>query len=33
VSLRDPEHPEPRSFKINGRSIPDDILEEPVVID
>ena len=32
VSLRDPEHPEPRSFKIMGRRIPEDIIEEPVVI-
>ncbi|MBV9867797.1 MAG: M67 family metallopeptidase [Abitibacteriaceae bacterium] len=32
VSLRDPEQPEPHSFKIIGRRIPEDILEEPVVI-
>jgi len=32
VSLRDVEHPEPRSFKIQGRRIPEDILEEPVAI-
>ena len=32
VSLRDPNQPEPRSFKITGRQIPDDIVEEPVVI-
>jgi hypothetical protein len=32
VSLRDVEHPEPRSFKIQGRRIPEDILEEPVTI-
>lgn len=30
VSLRDPQNPEPRSFKINGRRIPEDIAEEPV---
>ena len=30
VSLRDPANPEPRSFKINGRRIPEDIGEEPV---
>ena len=30
VSLRDPDNPEPRSFKINGRRIPEDIGEEPV---
>ncbi len=30
VSLRDPENPEPRSFKIEGRNIPSDIREEPV---
>jgi proteasome lid subunit RPN8/RPN11 len=33
VSLRDPENPEPRSYKIRGRNIPDDIVEEPVVIE
>lgn len=32
VSLRDPANPEPHSFKINGRTIPDDIAEEPVEI-
>ena len=32
VSLRDVENPEPRSFKIGGRRIPEDIQEEPVVI-
>lgn len=32
VSLRDPANPEPHSFKINGRNIPDDIEEEDVVI-
>jgi len=32
VSLRDVENPEPRSYKINGRRIPEDIHEEPVVI-
>ncbi len=32
VSLRDVENPEPRSFKIEGRRIPEDIREEPVVI-
>jgi proteasome lid subunit RPN8/RPN11 len=32
VSLRDPHHPEPRSFKIQGRRIPQDIAEEPVSI-
>lgn len=32
VSLRDPANPEPHSFKINGRRIPEDILEEPVEI-
>ena len=30
VSLRDPKNPEPRSFKIQGRRIPEDIGEEPV---
>ena len=33
VSLRDPDNPEPRSFKINGRRIPEDIGEEPVVVE
>jgi proteasome lid subunit RPN8/RPN11 len=33
VSLRDVENPEPRSYKIRGRNIPDDIVEEPVVIE
>ena len=32
VSLRDPENPEPRSFKITGRSIPESIVEEPVSV-
>lgn len=32
VSLRDPENPEPHSFKIKGRNIPDDIEEEEVII-
>jgi proteasome lid subunit RPN8/RPN11 len=32
VSLRDPANPEPHSFKINGRNIPDDIEEEPVTL-
>lgn len=32
VSLRDPENPEPRSFKIDGRRIPEDIREEDVLI-
>lgn len=32
VSLRDPEQPEPRSFKITGWRIPEDIAEEEVVI-
>lgn len=32
VSLRDVEHPEARSFKIEGRRIPEDIREEPVRI-
>jgi proteasome lid subunit RPN8/RPN11 len=32
VSLRDPQHPEPHSFKIRGRNIPDDIVEEPVAV-
>jgi proteasome lid subunit RPN8/RPN11 len=32
VSLRDPENPEPHSYKINGRRIPEDIAEEPVEI-
>ena len=32
VSLRDPQNPEPRSFKIEGRKIPDDVREEAVVI-
>jgi proteasome lid subunit RPN8/RPN11 len=33
VSLRDPENPEPHSFKIRGRRIPEDIEEEQVVIE
>ncbi len=32
VSLRDPENPEPHSFKIQGRRIPEDIVEETVSI-
>ena len=32
VSLRDPDNPEARSFKIEGRHIPQDIREEPVII-
>ena len=32
VSLRDPNAPEPRSFKIQGRNIPEDIAEETVSI-
>lgn len=32
VSLRQPETPEPRSFYIRGARIPDDIVEEEVVI-
>ncbi len=32
VSLRDVENPEARSFKIEGRRIPEDIREEPVTI-
>ncbi len=32
VSLRDPKNPEPHSFKIKGRNIPQDIEEENVVI-
>ena len=32
VSLRDPENPEPHSFKIQGRRIPEDIAEETVTI-
>lgn len=33
VSLREPERPEPRSFKITGRRIPEDIVEETVIIE
>lgn len=33
VSLRDVENPEPRSFKIVGKRIPEDIAEETVVIE
>ncbi len=33
VSLRDPQNPEPRSFAIKGKQIPDDIEEEKVVVD
>lgn len=32
VSLRQPETPEPRSFYIRGARIPEDIIEEAVVI-
>jgi proteasome lid subunit RPN8/RPN11 len=32
VSLRQPETPEPRSFYIRGARIPEDIVEEEVVI-
>lgn len=32
VSLRDPQNPEPHSFKIRGRNIPHDIVEEPVAV-
>ena len=32
VSLRDPENPEPHSFKIQGHRIPEDIVEESVAI-
>ena len=32
VSLRDVANPEPHSYKINGRRIPEDIAEEPVEI-
>ena len=32
VSLREPRTPEPRSFKIQGRRIPEDIQEETVCI-
>lgn len=30
VSLRDPARPEPRSFKIEGRRLPEDVREEAV---
>ena len=33
VSLRDPNAPEPRSYKIKGRNIPEDIEEESVEIE
>jgi len=33
VSLRDPRNPEPRSFRITGKQIPEDIAEEEVVVD
>jgi len=33
VSLRDVENPEPRSFKIAGRRIPEDIVEESVIVE
>jgi proteasome lid subunit RPN8/RPN11 len=33
VSLREPNAPEPRSYKIRGWNIPDDIEEEMVVIE
>jgi hypothetical protein len=32
VSLRNVENPEPRSFKIQGWRIPEDIHEEQVVV-
>lgn len=32
VSLRDPQNPEPHSFKITGRRLPEDVMEEDVVI-
>lgn len=32
VSLRDPKNPEPHSFKIKGRHIPEDVEEEAIVI-
>ncbi len=32
VSLRDPNQPEPHSFKIRGRQIPEDIDEEAVIV-
>lgn len=33
VSLRDPKHPEPRSYQITGREIPENIVEETVLIE
>lgn len=33
VSLRDPQNPEPRSYKIEGRRIPEDVREEPVLME
>lgn len=33
VSLRDPQNPEPRSYRIEGRRIPEDIREEPVLME
>ena len=33
VSLRDPSTPEPRSFQIRGRRIPEDIVEETIEIE
>jgi [CysO sulfur-carrier protein]-S-L-cysteine hydrolase len=32
VSLRDPQNPEPRSFYITGKRLPEDIVEETVAI-
>jgi diguanylate cyclase (GGDEF)-like protein len=32
VSLRDPSNPEPHCYKIKGRRIPEDIVEEPIVV-
>ena len=32
VSLRDPQNPEPRSFKLEGRRRPEDVREEAVSI-
>ncbi len=32
VSLRDPQHPEPRSFYITGKRLPEDVVEEVVEI-
>lgn len=33
VSLRDPKRPEPRSYRITGRNIPENIVEETVIIE